>query len=76
VKQYCRYCINLAYGNGTYCEAKETELSESAIRKVNNCKEFDFCELDAITGVTEYKPRSAKRKKDFEQIRMKVEGEG
>lgn len=70
MKQYCRYCINLAYGNGTWCEAKKKDLSEAEIRRVNYCKDFDFCELDAITGVTIYKPRAARGKKNFEQIIM------
>ena len=48
MKQYCRYCIHLAYGNGTLCGEKKTEMSESAIRKANNCREFEYCELDAI----------------------------
>lgn len=75
MKQYCRYCIHLAYGNGTWCEEKKTEMSESAIRKANNCKGFEFCELDAITGVTIYKPRKTRTKKNYEQIKMSAESE-
>jgi hypothetical protein len=75
MKQYCRYCIHLAYGNGTWCKEKKTEMSESAIRKANNCKDFEFCELDAITGVTIYKPRKTRTKKNYEQIKMSAESE-
>ena len=50
-------------------------MSESAIRKANNCKDFEFCELDAITGVTIYKPRKTRTKKNYEQIKMSAESE-
>ena len=48
MKQYCRYCINLAAGNGTWCEKRQKEMSDSTAKRVNHCKDFDFCEIDAF----------------------------
>lgn len=62
MKQYCRYCINLAAGNGTYCEAHETDMSDSAAKRLNHCKDFDFCEIDAFAeNLAGYHPREPYR---------------
>lgn len=47
MKQYCRYCVYLVAGNGTYCEAHEKELSDSYAKRANSCKDFEFCRTDA-----------------------------
>ena len=58
MKQYCRYCVNLVAGNGTYCEAHETDMSEVAAKRLNHCKDFDFCEIDAFgENLAGYRPR-------------------
>lgn len=81
MKQYCRYCIHLYTGNGVFCDAKEINLRESTTKTANNCKLFDFCEVDAYMETDGYKPRSTKRikkqKKDGAwgiQIELEVEG--
>ena len=61
MKQYCRYCIHLHTGNGIWCDAKETELRESTAKATNNCKLFEFCEMDAFFETDGYKPRGAKK---------------
>ena len=48
MRQYCRYCQCLDVGDANYCSSNERCLSESAIRKPNRCKDFMFCEWDAI----------------------------
>ena len=56
--QYCRYCISLAYGNGTWCSKHKKEMSDSAAKRVNHCKDFGFCEIDAFgENLDGYHPR-------------------
>lgn len=63
MKQYCRYCAHLVYGNGTWCEKHQTDMSESAAKRLNHCKDFDFCEIDAFCeNPTGYHPREPYRK--------------
>lgn len=59
MKQYCRYCIYLVTGNGTYCEKHERELRDSYCKSTNKCKDFEFCEMDAYAETAGYKPRSS-----------------
>ena len=62
--QYCRYCISLAYGNGTWCSKHGKEMSDSAAKRVNHCKDFDFCEIDAFgENLAGYHPREPYRKR-------------
>lgn len=60
MKQYCRYCIHLHAGNGIWCDEKKKEMSESTAKSVNNCKMFEFCEIDAFFETDGYKPRQSK----------------
>ena len=60
MNQYCRYCSNLVTGNGTYCEAKEKEISDNTATRINHCKLFEFNELDAYDIDHKYKPRKHK----------------
>ena len=58
--QYCRYCVNLVAGNGTWCEKRQKEMSDSAAKRVNHCKDFDFCEIDAFCeNLAGYHPRES-----------------
>lgn len=58
MKQYCRYCIHCCTGNGNWCEAKEKEYSTAYFKRVNNCKLFEFCEMDAFAeNPNPYRPR-------------------
>lgn len=52
----CRWCTQLTTGNGIYCSAKKKCLSESYTKRVNKCKDWEFCDLDAY-DLHEYKPR-------------------
>ena len=63
IKQYCRYCVHLATGNGVWCSERGKVLSESYTKGVNTCKDFDFCEMDAYAeNPKPYKPRGEYRK--------------
>lgn len=72
MNQYCRYCNNLVTGNGTYCEAKEKEISDSAASRINHCKKFEFNEIDAYDITRRYKPRR-KPTHNYKQIQMEYE---
>ena len=64
MKQYCRYCVHLAAGNGTWCSKHEKEMSDSTAKRVNHCKDFDFCEIDAFgENLAGYRPREPYRER-------------
>lgn len=69
MKQYCRYCCYLVYGDWPYCEKKEKLMSESASKRANTCKDFILNPIDAF-GENEkgYQPR---REKTPEEIMAK-----
>ena len=70
--QYCRYCINLAAGNGTWCSKHEKEMSDSTAKRVNHCKDFDFCEIDAFgENLAGYHPREPYRKHQTQEAQGK-----
>lgn len=56
-RHQCRWCSNLTTGNGIYCGAKQKCLSESYTKRVNRCKLFEFCDIDAYSFKV-YKPRA------------------
>ena len=58
MKQYCRYCANLVYGDSCYCEVKRKCLKYDACKRVNKCKRFELNPIDALgENPNEYKPR-------------------
>ena len=62
MKQYCRYCAHLAYGNGTWCSKHKKEMPDNTAKRVNHCKDFDFCEIDAFCeNLAGYHPRESYR---------------
>ena len=60
-KQYCRYCAHCFEGDGYCCnnppEGKDGYLSDEAIKRPNQCK--NFCQTEDIITGREYKPRNA-----------------
>ena len=72
MKQYCRYCIYLCTGNGAnWCGAHEECRSESSCKRVNNCKDFIFADVepeyqDAFGETNGYHPRSERKMKQCE----------
>ena len=75
MKQYCRYCSNLCYGDVAYCRKHEQTMSDAAARRVNTCKDFDLNPIDAFgENPNPYKPRREKTPEESEvdtnQIRM------
>ena len=65
MKQYCRYCANLVYGDSCYCEIKKKCLNYNSCKRQNKCKSFEFNPIDALRENTkEYKPRKKQKKLD------------
>ena len=62
MKQYCRYCCNTCLNDDelAYCSYKDEMLDGPALRRLNHCKGFKFCEIDVLTQTRTYKPRAAK----------------
>ena len=62
MKQYCRYCCNACLNDDelAYCSYKDEMLDGPALRRLNHCKGFKFCEIDVLTQTRTYKPRAAK----------------
>ena len=69
MKQYCRYCAHLCAGDIPYCSVKEQTMSESSAKRVNQCRDFVFCEIDAFYQTDGYRPRKVKAN-DGEQIAL------
>ena len=68
MKQYCRYCCNACLNDDelAYCSYKDVMLEGPAMRRLNHCKGFKFCEIDVLTQTRIYKPRTAKPNRDIE----------
>ena len=66
MKQYCRYCASLVNGDALYCDAKDKVLSESQIKRPNNCKEYAYCGFDE--NGFEHMPKEYKRKVKVDNI--------
>ena len=60
MRQYCRYCAWLVAGNGTYCTKQNKEMSDSAAKYTNKCKDFELNPIDAFFETQGYKPRREK----------------
>lgn len=67
MKQYCRYCshCNQCEEDMGYCEIKNKVLPHSTITRINNCSNFEFCEIDTLNPSKRYKP---KKPKTYEQL--------
>ncbi len=73
MKQYCRYCSHCHYGDAVYCDAKRKTMPESRAKSVNNCKDFDFNEIDVFYAGDMnkvYKPRELKQKQCDGQVSL------
>ena len=69
MKQYCRYCAHLVYGDSCYCEKKRWVKSYNSCKQPNKCKEFELNPIDALCeNPKEYKPRE--NRKDVNQLTL------
>lgn len=61
MKQYCRYCANLVYGDVCYCEVKRACLNYESCKRPNKCTDFELNPIDALgENPKEYAPRATK----------------
>lgn len=71
MKQYCRYCAHLVYGDVAYCQEKEMCLSDAYAKRPNNCSKFNLNEIDAFgENPNPYRPRPEKTEENDIQMRM------
>lgn len=57
MRQYCVYCSFMCYGDAYYCNVKEKPMTESTVKRPNNCPDFDLCPLGHVETGKQYKPR-------------------
>ena len=57
MKQYCRYCSHCHYGDVAYCEKLQRTMSDEKAKRINQCKYFDFLEIDVFNPNRSYKER-------------------
>ncbi len=78
MKQYCRYCSHCHYGDVAYCDKLERTMSDEKAKRINQCKYFDFLEIDVFNPNNSYKERQ-KNKKDKQmnifEIKEELENE-
>lgn len=62
MKQYCRYCAHLVYGDVCFCEKKNWVKSYDSCKQRNRCKDFELNPIDALgENLNGYKPREEKQ---------------
>lgn len=62
MKQYCRYCSHCHYGDVAYCDKLERTMSDEKAKRINQCKDFDFLEIDVFNPNNSYKERQKNKK--------------
>lgn len=59
MKQYCRYCAHCFEGDTFFCGEHDEVLSETQIKRANQCKDYTYSTLgDVLTG-KQYQPRNS-----------------
>jgi biotin synthase-like enzyme len=62
MKQYCRYCgFCFEVDSGYYCGAHEKLMSESQIKRANNCKEYGYTDVVDVISGGQYHPQTLTR---------------
>ena len=69
MKQYCRYCANanVAEEDLFYCSCNHQTYNAAKSKRVNRCKNFDFCEndlwrCDELGNFSKYQPRDTMKR--------------
>ena len=73
MKQYCRYCSHCNYGDVAYCEKLKRTMSDEKAKRINQCKDFDFLEIDVFNPNRSYKERQKKEKGQMNIFEIKEE---
>ena len=62
MKQYCRYCANCFDADEIICTIHQVQISEQSAKRVNQCEDFLFTEVDLFNPDHRYTPRAVKPK--------------
>ena len=65
MKQYCRYCSHCNYGDVAYCEKLKRTMSDEKAKRINQCKDFDFLEIDVFNPDNSYKVSNKSLLEDY-----------
>ena len=58
MKQYCRYCgFCSEVDSGYYCGEHEKLMSESQVKRANNCKDYGYTDVGDVISGGQYHPR-------------------
>ena len=52
--QMCRFCTFMTCGDANWCSVTEETYPEERLSEENNCKDFEFNEIDALTLKKDY----------------------
>lgn len=72
MKQYCRYCSYCCYGDVAYCEKQKKTMSDEKAKRVNQCKDFEFNEIDVFNPDKTYKERIIKQNNNLTLFDLEV----
>ena len=62
MKQYCRYCgFCSEVDSGYYCGEHKKLMSESQIKRANNCKEYGYTDVGDVISGGQYHPQTLTR---------------
>ena len=62
MNQYCRYCgFCSEVDSGYYCGAHEKLMSESQIKRANNCKDYGYTDVGDVISGGQYHPQTLAR---------------
>ena len=62
MKQYCRYCgFCSEVDSGYYCGEHKKLMSESQIKRANNCKEYGDTDVGDVISGGQYHPQTLTR---------------
>ena len=62
MKQYCRYCgFCSEVDGGYYCGEHEKLMSESQIKRANNCKDYGYTDVGDVISGGQYHPQTLVR---------------
>ena len=62
MKQYCRYCgFCSEVDSGYYCGEHKKLMSESQIKRANNCKEYGYTDVGDVISGGQYHPQTLVR---------------
>lgn len=68
MNQYCRYCgFCSEVDGGYYCGEHKKLMSESQIKRANNCKDYGYTDVGCVISGGQYHPRASSTKQKYEQ---------